>query len=64
MYGDERDPEMRALLDRISPLNNGVEAWYLLAMDEGHGFRKKQNQDYFSAATVMFFQHLFEAQPD
>jgi dipeptidyl aminopeptidase/acylaminoacyl peptidase len=97
-YGDERDPEMRALLERISPLNNagqirsplfvaqgyndprvpyteseqivqaardnGVEVWYLLAMDEGHGFAKKQNRDYFLAATVLFFQSLFEAKPD
>jgi len=97
-YGDERDPEMRAHLERISPLNNaekirsplfvaqgyndprvpyteaeqivravrnnGLDAWYLLAMDEGHGFAKKQNRDYFLAATVLFFQSLFETQPD
>jgi hypothetical protein len=24
MYGDERDPEMRAFLQKISPLNNGA----------------------------------------
>lgn len=92
-YGDERDPEMRAFLERISPLNNadainsplfvaqgyndprvpyteseqivaavrgnGVPVWYLLAMDEGHGFAKKTNRDYFQAATVMFFEQLF-----
>jgi dipeptidyl aminopeptidase/acylaminoacyl peptidase len=92
-YGDERDPEMREFLHRISPLTNihkvssplfvaqgyndprvpyteseqvveavranGGEVWYLLAMDEGHGFAKKINRDYFQAATVMFFQQLF-----
>jgi len=92
-YGDERDPEMRAIMERISPLNNadkissplfvaqgyndprvpyteseqivaavrdnGVPVWYLLAMDEGHGFAKKPNRDYFQAATVMFFRELF-----
>jgi protease II len=92
-YGDERDPEMRAFLEAISPLNNaeriksplfvaqgfndprvpyteseqivrevrgnGVEVWYLLAMDEGHGFAKKPNRDYFQAATSMFFRELF-----
>ena len=92
-YGDERDPEMREFLHRISPLTNmeavssplfvaqgyndprvpyteseqvveavranGGEVWYLLAMDEGHGFAKKINRDYFQAATVLFFRQLF-----
>ena len=40
---------------------NGGEVWYLLAMDEGHGFAKKTNRDYFQAATVMFFRKLFAA---
>ena len=96
-YGDERDPEMREIMERISPLNNadrirsplfvaqgyndprvpyteseqivaavrdnGVPVWYLLAMDEGHGFAKKPNRDYFQAATVMFFRQLFESGP-
>ena len=26
MYGDERDPEMRAFLQKISPLNNGAHS--------------------------------------
>ena len=94
-YGDERDPEMRAFLEEISPLNNaeritsplfvahgyndprvpwteaeqivrtvrdnGGEVWYLLAMNEGHGFARKSNRDFFQAATVMFFRQLFEA---
>ena len=94
-YGDERDPEMRAFLEQISPLNNAeqirsplfvaqgyndprvpyteseqiveavrandVEVWYLLAMDEGHGFSRKSNRDYFQAATVMFFETLFQS---
>jgi dipeptidyl aminopeptidase/acylaminoacyl peptidase len=92
-YGDEREPEMRAFLERISPLNNAdkitsplfvaqgyndprvpyteseqivsavraneVDVWYLLAMDEGHGFAKKANRDYFQAATVLFLRELF-----
>jgi hypothetical protein len=35
----------------------------LRAMDEGHGFAKKANRDYFQAATVMFFRKHFEAGP-
>ncbi|MEQ8858357.1 MAG: alpha/beta fold hydrolase [Pseudomonadales bacterium] len=91
-YGDERDPAMRAFLERISPLNNvdritrpllifqgandprvpagesaqiyaalagrGVPVWYVLALDEGHGFRKKSNSDYQAAATVLFLQRF------
>lgn len=91
-YGDERDPAMRAVLERISPLNNvehigrplliaqgandprvpaseseqiyqalvrrGVPVWYLLALDEGHGFHKKANGDYAAAATVMFLNRF------
>ena len=89
-YGDERDPEIKAYFDRISPLNNvakirsplfvaqgfndprvphteaeqivkamrekGTPAWYLLFKDEGHGFKKKANSDYFGAATMLFWQ--------
>ena len=89
-YGDERDPEMRAFLERISPTTNaeqitkplfvvqglndprvpaseseqmvaeirenGGEVWYLLATDEGHGFRKKSNRDYFMQAAALFLE--------
>jgi dipeptidyl aminopeptidase/acylaminoacyl peptidase len=36
--------------------DNGGDAWYLLATNEGHGFSKKANRDYFRAATVLFLQ--------
>jgi len=39
---------------------NDVPVWYLLAMDEGHGFAKKPNRDYFQGVTVMFFRELFD----
>jgi len=44
--------------------DNEVPVWYMLAMDEGHGFRKKPNRDYFQAATVLFFSQLFEQPAD
>jgi dipeptidyl aminopeptidase/acylaminoacyl peptidase len=35
--------------------------WYLMAKDEGHGYRKKQNQDFQFYATVEFLQeHLLK----
>jgi dipeptidyl aminopeptidase/acylaminoacyl peptidase len=89
-YGDERDPEMRAHLEAISPLNNveeigvplfvvqgendprvpvseaeqivaamreqGSPVWYMNALNEGHGFRRKENRDLYSEAVVLFFE--------
>jgi len=92
-YGDERDPAMRAHLDKISPVNNvekisvplfvvqgendprvpvteaiqmvsalreqGNTVWYMNALNEGHGYRKKENRDIYQQATVLFLQeHL------
>jgi dipeptidyl aminopeptidase/acylaminoacyl peptidase len=91
-YGDERDPEMRSFLRRISPLTNaeritrpllvvqgkndprvpvseaevivntvrakGGEVWYLLAADEGHGYRKKQNRDAYYKTFAQFLSTL------
>ena len=36
--------------------SNGQPVWYLLYADEGHGFRKKANSDYYNAATMLFWQ--------
>ena len=87
-YGDERDPQMRAYLEKIAPMNNiekikkpmlviagkndprvpvsesqqiaealkqaGTPVWLMIANDEGHGYRKKPNQDFQFYATVEF----------
>jgi dipeptidyl aminopeptidase/acylaminoacyl peptidase len=89
-YGDERDPEMRAFLERISPLNNvdrielpllvvqgqndprvpvseseqivtalrlrGRPVWYIKALNEGHGYDRKENQDILQQAVVLFLK--------
>ena len=92
-YGDERDPDMRAHLEQISPVNNvenisvpifivqgendprvpvtesiqmvaalreqGNTVWYMNALNEGHGYRKKENRDIYQQATIMFLrEHL------
>ena len=94
-YGDEREPEMRAHLEKISPVNNvekiniplfvvqgendprvpvtesiqmvaalrdrGETVWYMNALNEGHGYRKKENRDIYQQATVLFLKtHLLD----
>ena len=36
--------------------SNNSPVWYLMANDEGHGFRKKNNADYQFYATVLFIE--------
>jgi dipeptidyl aminopeptidase/acylaminoacyl peptidase len=36
--------------------DNGGTVWYVMAQDEGHGFRKKQNRDYQTWAEIMFLE--------
>ena len=37
---------------------NGGEAWYLAAKDEGHGFKKKSNRDFYLETVAMFLERL------
>jgi dipeptidyl aminopeptidase/acylaminoacyl peptidase len=37
---------------------NGGEAWYLAAKDEGHGFRKKGNRDFYLETVAVFLEKL------
>jgi dipeptidyl aminopeptidase/acylaminoacyl peptidase len=34
----------------------GTPVWFLMAKDEGHGFRKKSNQDYLFYSSVLFLE--------
>ena len=97
-YGDERDPEMRAFLNKISPTTNahkiarpmfiaqglndprvpaseseqmvkvirenGGAVWYMLAKDEGHGFRKKTNRNFYSNVVALFLQTFLLPESD
>jgi dipeptidyl aminopeptidase/acylaminoacyl peptidase len=51
---DPRVPESesRQMVDIVR--QNSTPVWYLMAKDEGHGFRKKKNQDFQFYATLMF----------
>jgi dipeptidyl aminopeptidase/acylaminoacyl peptidase len=89
-YGDERDPDMRAFLEHISPLNNvdrigipllvvqgrndprvpasesqqivqalrdrGRPVWYIEAMNEGHGYDRKENRNIYEQAAILFLR--------
>jgi dipeptidyl aminopeptidase/acylaminoacyl peptidase len=93
-YGDERDPAVRSVQERISPLNSvdkieasllviqghndprvpqseaeqivqalrtrGKDSPYLLGVNEGHGFQKKENRDYAAAAAAAFLQQKLQ----
>jgi dipeptidyl aminopeptidase/acylaminoacyl peptidase len=38
---------------------NGVDAWYVVYSDEGHGFLKKHNNDLRREVETVFLQRLF-----
>jgi len=37
---------------------NGGEVWYLLGLNEGHGFAKRDNVDYYQWAVALFLENL------
>jgi dipeptidyl aminopeptidase/acylaminoacyl peptidase len=53
---DPRVPVREAEQIVAAVKKNGVPVWYLLANDEGHGFRKKKNEDYCTAASATFLK--------
>ncbi len=62
---DPRVPASEAAQIVKAVRGNGTEVWYLEQSDEGHGFRKKANRDYFNTATMAFWmQHLVEPWKD
>jgi dipeptidyl aminopeptidase/acylaminoacyl peptidase len=53
---DPRVPASESEQMKQSMRNKGRNVWYMLAKDEGHGFRKKTNVDYMQWSVVMFLQ--------
>jgi dipeptidyl aminopeptidase/acylaminoacyl peptidase len=53
---DPRVPLSEAEQMRDKVKGNQGTVWYLMAKDEGHGFRKKNNADFQFYATVLFVQ--------
>jgi len=58
---DPRVPQSEAeqMYDEIK--KNNIPVWYLLAKDEGHGFKKKKNIDFYQKTALAFLkQHLIK----
>ena len=53
---DPRVPATEAIQMRDSIKENGGKVWFLMANDEGHGFKKKNNIDYQFYATISFMK--------
>lgn len=56
---DPRVPYTEAEQIAKAVRGNDQPVWFLMFDDEGHGFKKKSNSDYFNAASILFWQqHL------
>lgn len=53
---DPRVPYTEAEQIAKAVRENGQPVWFLMFDNEGHGFRKKTNSDYYNAAEVLFWQ--------
>jgi len=53
---DPRVPASESEQIRDALTAAGTPVWYILALDEGHGFRKKENRDYYTAAVMLFLE--------
>ena len=53
---DPRVPRGEAEQIVAATRKNGVPVWYLLGTNEGHGFDRKENQDYQFFAMVQFLE--------
>ncbi|WP_375291220.1 S9 family peptidase [Qipengyuania sp.] len=53
---DPRVPKSEADQMVAAIRENGAEVWHVVAADEGHGFRKKENADYAFLAQLAFWE--------
>lgn len=57
---DPRVPVSEAVQIVKALREQGDKVWYMNALNEGHGYRKKENRDVYQQAIVLFFQELLE----
>lgn len=57
-YNDPRVPISEAEQVYAAVRGNGGEAWLMIAMNEGHGFARRENQEAQREAETMFFRRV------
>ena len=57
-YNDPRVPYTESEQVLAAVKANGVNPWFMMAMDEGHGFRKKGNREAQREAETLFLQQV------
>lgn len=57
-YNDPRVPYTEAEQILAAVRANGVKTWFMMAMDEGHGFRKLPNREAQREAETLFLQEI------
>lgn len=55
-FNDPRVPRSEAAQMVNAVRANGTEVWHMIAANEGHGYAKKENQDYQFWSTVQFWK--------
>jgi len=55
---DPRVPASESIQMKEKIIENGGIVWFLMAKDEGHGFRKKGNQDFQFYSTIEFIKQF------
>lgn len=66
-FNDPRVPVSESEQITLALEHAEIPAWYVLYMDEGHGFRKKVNQDHSFSVQIQFLRSLLDesiATPD
>ena len=53
---DPRVPVTEAIQVVDALRAQGQPVWYMNALNEGHGYRKKENRDVYQQAAIMFLQ--------
>jgi dipeptidyl aminopeptidase/acylaminoacyl peptidase len=62
---DPRVPVTEAVQIVKALRDNGQSVWYMNALNEGHGYRKKENRDIYQQVTMLFLaEHLIGSEAE
>ncbi|MGE0494581.1 MAG: alpha/beta fold hydrolase [Vulcanimicrobiota bacterium] len=63
-FNDPRVPVTESEQMVAEVRRQGGQVWYLMARDEGHGFKKKDNRDAYLQAVVLFLETYLRPLPE